>query len=75
MRQRAQLVIALGEGASGQEIRAVLDRAAAGVGKPVSVWARDVLLRAAGAPGLSSEAELDEIKRRLARIERRLGLE
>jgi hypothetical protein len=47
-RERFQLVISLGEGQDGQRSREILDRAAAAAGKPVSTWARDTLLIAAG---------------------------
>jgi hypothetical protein len=47
-RERYQLVVALGEGADGQRLREVLDRAAERAGKPVTVWARETLLTAAG---------------------------
>ena len=51
-RERSQLVIALGEGQDGKRVRDALDRAAEATGKPVSTWARDVLLIAAGeSPG------------------------
>lgn len=58
-RDRAQLVIALGEGAEGQRMREVLDRAAERAGKPVSVWARETLMVAAG--DSKSEAPIDPI--------------
>lgn len=44
-RERHQLVIALGEGQDGKNVRDLLDGAAAAAGKPVSVWARELLLR------------------------------
>ena len=47
-RERSQLVVALGEGPEGQRLREVLDRAAERTGKPVSAWARETLLVAAG---------------------------
>ena len=58
-RERSQLVIALGEGAEGQRLREVLDRAAERTGKPVSVWARETLLAAAG--DSKSEGPIDPI--------------
>jgi hypothetical protein len=47
-RERYQLVVGLGEGDEGQRAREVLDKAAEAVGKPVTVWARETLLTAAG---------------------------
>lgn len=47
-RERSQLVIGLGEGAEGQRLREALDRAARAAGKPITVWARETLLSAAG---------------------------
>lgn len=46
-RDRQQLVINLGEGARGKRIRDVLDQAATKADKPVSRWAREVLLAVA----------------------------
>jgi len=56
-RERFQLVVSLGEGADGQRLREVIDRAAEKTGKPVTVWAREILLTAAG----DSESTLDPI--------------
>lgn len=47
-RERYQLVVALGEGVEGQRLREVVDRAAERAAKPVTVWAREILLTAAG---------------------------
>jgi hypothetical protein len=47
-RERSQLVISLGEGQEGLRLREALDRAAKALGKPVSAWARETLLAAAG---------------------------
>lgn len=58
-RERSQLVIALGEGPEGQRLREVLDRAAERTGKPVSAWARETLLAAAG--DSKSEGSIDPI--------------
>lgn len=44
-RERSQVVVVLGEGAEGQRLREAIDRAAAAAGKPVSTWARELLLR------------------------------
>jgi hypothetical protein len=43
-RDRYQLMIGLGEGAEGKRLRVLFDRAAKKAGKPVTVWAREVLL-------------------------------
>jgi len=64
-RERFQLVIGLGEGPEGQRLREVLDRAAERSGKPVTVWARETLLAAAG--DSKSEGRVDPIVE--ARIE------
>jgi len=58
-RERFQLVVGLGEGVEGQRLREVLDRAAERSGKPVTVWARETLLKAAG--DVKSEKTLDPI--------------
>jgi len=58
-RERYQLVVSLGEGAEGQRLREVVDRAAERVGKPVTVWARETLLTAAG--DSKSEGPIDPI--------------
>ena len=58
-RERFLLVFALGEGPEGQRLREVLDRAAARTGRPVSVWARETLLAAAG--DSKSEGPIDPI--------------
>lgn len=58
-RERYQLVISLGEGAEGQRLRGVLDAAAERTGKPISAWARHVLLTAAG--DAASEGPVDPI--------------
>ena len=47
-RDRSQLVVAFGEGAEGRRLREIIDRAAERAGRPVSVWARETLLAAAG---------------------------
>ncbi len=47
-RERAQLVISLGERPEGEELRGCFDRAAKAAGLPVTVWARRVLTEAAG---------------------------
>lgn len=47
-RERHQLVVGLGEGEDGREHREALDRAALDANKPVTVWAREILLTAAG---------------------------
>lgn len=47
-RERYQLVIGLGEGDEGKQNRSALDSAAADAKKPVTVWARELLLSAAG---------------------------
>jgi hypothetical protein len=64
-RDRYQLVIALGEGEEGQRRREWIEAAAQG--QPLSCWARDTLLAAAGAPleGPASRAELLQVKAEL----------
>ena len=47
-RDRSQLVVAFGEGAEGRRLRQIVDQAAERAGRPVSVWAREALLAAAG---------------------------
>lgn len=47
-RERYQLVVALGERAEGQRMREVVDREAERADKPVTAWARETLLTAAG---------------------------
>ena len=56
-RERYQLVVALGEGAEGQRLREVVDRAAERAGKPVTAWARETLLTAAG----DSKSSIDPV--------------
>lgn len=58
-RERSQLVVALGEGPEGRRLREVLDRAADRAGKPLSAWARETLLAAAG--DSTSEGPIDPI--------------
>ena len=58
-RERFQLVISLGEGAEGQRLRELLDRAAERKGRPVSVWARELLLAAAG--DVTGEGPIDPV--------------
>lgn len=45
-RDRSHLVISLGEGAEGLRVRQALDASAERAGKPVSRWAREVLVEA-----------------------------
>jgi len=47
-RERYQLMIGLGEGAEGKRLRGVFDRVAERMGRPVTVWAREILLTAVG---------------------------
>lgn len=58
-RERHQLVVSLGEGPEGQRLREVVDRAAQRAGKPITVWARETLLAAAG--DAKSESRIDPI--------------
>jgi hypothetical protein len=69
-RDRSQLVIALGASADGRSVRKALDEAAKACGKQVSVWAREVLLAAAGRPSL--DRRVDKLEDRMADLERRL---
>lgn len=56
-RKRSQLVISLGEGKKGEALRALFDRAAMQAGEPITVWARRMLLAAAGGKTELSLAE------------------
>lgn len=59
MSSRVQFVVGLGDGPEGQRLKEVLEHAAARTGKPLSVWARERLLDAAGDP--KSEAAQDPV--------------
>lgn len=48
-RSRHQLVICLGEGSEGRKVKEILSKVAKRDGLQLSVWARQVLLEAAGA--------------------------
>jgi hypothetical protein len=68
-RHRVQLVISLGEGFVGKISRQHLERAAKREHLLVSVWARNVLLNAAGVP-----TPMDEVHRRLTDLEKRIEM-
>lgn len=65
-RVRHQLVVSLGEGASGLEAKKALCEAATARGMSLSEWARDVLFAAAGK---KPEGSVEE---RLGRLEARV---
>jgi hypothetical protein len=70
-RHRTQLVVSLGEGEPGARQRALLDAAATKAGLKVTVWARRILLHAAGhtpeeAP---TRSELDALQKRVSQLE------
>lgn len=82
MRDRAQIVISLGEGADGQQLRSVYERAAKRAGVSLSEWARDVLSEAAGVPERVSERafliklglRVSELEQQVAKLTRDAGL-
>lgn len=51
-------MVSLGEGPEGQKLRDALNAAAAATGKPLSAWARDVLLAEAGGTASDPIAEV-----------------
>lgn len=70
---RAQLVVSLGTGSHGRALRNRLERAASLSGaQSLSDWARTALVQASHAPqpqGPPTRAELDELTRRVERLE------
>src|SRR4051812_29034206 len=70
-RDRAQIVIALGEGKAGAERVQALRAAADREGITLSEWARERLLAAAGLPPVSPlAARLPALEQRLSKLER-----
>lgn len=74
-RDRYQLVVSLGEDEEGRERRELIDRAAEKAGKLTTVWARELLLQACGAPVTTqvSRAELEALEKRVEWLEARFG--
>lgn len=72
-RARSQLVVSLGQGDEGASFRTAIDAAAREAKLPVTVWARRLLIEAAGAGWASSEPpsrrEFSELVQRVAELE------
>lgn len=68
-RERAQLVVAIGEGKAGRDLKAKFEAAAEASGETLSSWARKVLAEAAGA---ETELPLSDRVRRLEGLVSRL---
>lgn len=72
-RERAQLVVSLGEGERGAERRELLEQAAFRARVPVSTWARTVLCEAAQRQSGPQPADpLGRVLERLAELEARV---